>query len=199
MLVYNCPELFHQITRIKLVNFDNYGMLHRDGKELIKSWFQRACSARNDSETFEPFIFAWFAFNGWASCVVDADKDSEFIEALISDARVYQDFESLVTGPDSATGIHVRKFAEYLPIFDVKKLKRRGISLRYHHRESRTDRIHHYFSNGAKEFEPRCWLRHIDSGESVPLDWAHVLKAIYKVRCNLFHGQKSAHSEMDGR
>ena len=31
----------------------------------------------------------------------------------------------------------------------------------------------------------------------MPPDWAHILKAIYKVRSNLFHGQKAAHSEMD--
>jgi len=29
------------------------------------------------------------------------------------------------------------------------------------------------------------------------LDWAHTLKAIYRVRCNLFHGEKAIHSEID--
>jgi hypothetical protein len=34
-------------------------------------------------------------------------------------------------------------------------------------------------------------------GEQCPIDWPHTITGIYKVRCNLFHGQKAAHSEMD--
>jgi hypothetical protein len=33
----------------------------------------------------------------------------------------------------------------------------------------------------------------------VPLDWAHTVKAIYRVRCNLFHGEKARTSEDDER
>ncbi len=62
---------------------------------------------------------------------------------------------------------------------------------------NRRETVNYYHSHGITAFEPKCWKRHIDSGEDVPLDWAHILKGIYKVRCNLFHGQKSAHSEMD--
>ena len=38
---------------------------------------------------------------------------------------------------------------------------------------------------------------HRERSEEVSLNWAHSLKAIYRVRCNLFHGEKAAHSEMD--
>lgn len=31
----------------------------------------------------------------------------------------------------------------------------------------------------------------------MPIDWAHVLVSIYKVRCNLFHGGKSFLYESD--
>lgn len=27
--------------------------------------------------------------------------------------------------------------------------------------------------------------------------WPHFIQAVYRARCNLFHGEKSAHSEMD--
>ena len=33
----------------------------------------------------------------------------------------------------------------------------------------------------------------------MPLDWPHTLAALYRVRCNLFHGEKGRHSEMDQR
>ena len=64
---------------------------------------------------------------------------------------------------------------------------------------SRCDVRNHYFSSGATKFEPQCWQTHNASGEEAPLDWAHTLAALYRVRCNLFHGEKSAHSEMDQR
>jgi hypothetical protein len=33
----------------------------------------------------------------------------------------------------------------------------------------------------------------------MPLDWAHAMKALYRVRCNLFHGEKARTSEDDKR
>jgi hypothetical protein len=44
---------------------------------------------------------------------------------------------------------------------------------------------------------PRCYERHKREGKRCPLDWEHTVAAIYQVRCNLFHGEKAAHSEED--
>jgi hypothetical protein len=33
--------------------------------------------------------------------------------------------------------------------------------------------------------------------EHTPLDWGHTLAALYRVRCNLFHGEKARNSEND--
>lgn len=33
--------------------------------------------------------------------------------------------------------------------------------------------------------------------DSIPVDWAHTLDALYRVRCNLFHGQKSGGGHED--
>lgn len=40
-------------------------------------------------------------------------------------------------------------------------------------------------------------MHHHNAGEATPVDWGHFINAVYKVRCNLFHGLKAAHSEMD--
>lgn len=61
----------------------------------------------------------------------------------------------------------------------------------------RPNMIAHYFQNGADSFAPLCYRRHIDGGDDVPLDWPHIIWAIYQVRCNLFHGDKAPHSEID--
>ena len=50
-----------------------------------------------------------------------------------------------------------------------------------------------YVDAGAREFAPSCYVEH----EQVPLDWGHTLAALYRVRCNLFHGEKARSSEND--
>ncbi|MDO8691418.1 MAG: hypothetical protein Q7R39_15655, partial [Dehalococcoidia bacterium] len=46
---------------------------------------------------------------------------------------------------------------------------------------------------------PCCSKRHMDGNEAIPLDWPHTLAALYRVRCNLFHGEKALDSENDGQ
>jgi hypothetical protein len=54
-----------------------------------------------------------------------------------------------------------------------------------------------YYSNSFPEAfrSPACHLRH-EPGPIDP-DWAHTLEALYRVRCNLFHGTKSVEGDMD--
>jgi hypothetical protein len=92
------------------------------------------------------------------------------------------------------------------PVFEVQRLRRQGVDLRYEDetltREDRREVVGSYLSHpnaDALRFEPQCWRRHRDAGERAPLDWPHTLAALYRVRCNLFHGEKARHSEMDQR
>jgi hypothetical protein len=87
------------------------------------------------------------------------------------------------------------KFRSYWPVFKAQELKRRGALTYWHENRQRT--IAHYLGSGARSFAPACFQRHTESGEEIPLDWPHVLAAIYQVRCNLFHGDKAPHSEID--
>ena len=47
----------------------------RTGRRLIRAWFERAIEQRNcdAEESSEPFVFAFIALNGWASCVTTFD------------------------------------------------------------------------------------------------------------------------------
>ena len=47
----------------------------RTGRRLIRGWFERAIEQRNcdAEESSEPFVFAFIALNGWASCVTTFD------------------------------------------------------------------------------------------------------------------------------
>jgi hypothetical protein len=191
-----CTEIVNPDRQYRPVELNRYTNLHPEGRHLIYSWFQRSIHEVNcqPEDAFEPFIFAWFAFNGWAACVSDTDRDRQIINALAADERINGDFEDIVCENDDVAQ-SVLEFFELLPIFDVRTLRRRRI-LR-NRMEGRRERVNYYLSNGANVFEPRCWRRHHDVGEETPVDWGHFINAVYKVRCNLFHGLKAAHSEMD--
>ena len=87
------------------------------------------------------------------------------------------------------------KFRSYWPVFKAQELKRLGALTYWHENRQRT--IAHDLGSGARSFAPACFQRHTESGEEIPLDWPHVLAAIYLVCCNLFHGDKAPHSEID--
>ena len=191
-----CSEIVNPNRHPRRVDLNRYSLLHPEGKQLISGWFSRAWQMRDcqPEESFEPFIFTWFAFNGWAACVTDTDRDWQIIEALAADESINGAFDQIKLRREQFS-VMVDNFVELLPIFDVRTLRRRGIRQNTSH--NRRDQVLLYLSQGANRFEPQCWQRHFEAGENIPSDWSHIIKALYKVRCNLFHGLKAAHSEMD--
>lgn len=177
------------------LELNKHRWLHPEGNQLITSWFTKAWAQRDDDDAiFESFIFAWFSVNAWAACVTGIDRDCDYIRRLQRDRALREKFTSLLT-TDAVFRDAARSFYGMWPIFKAQKIRQQQ-----HHAKqglTRAEVIQHYFSAGIDEFEPSCWLEHKDAGESVPLDWPHTLAAIYRVRNNLFHGEKSAHSEMD--
>ena len=197
--VVTCPEVVKVHKSTAKIDFSRFHVLHREGRKLIAGWFNRAWGARDcpAEDSFEPFIFAWFAVNGWAACVSEVDKDRAYLEALMCDPKMCQDFADHLSDSESPLNSCATDFGKLWAIVEVKDLRRRGIMRFSSH--DRDSIVHDYLRAGALKFHPRCWKRHHDAGETVPLDWPHVLAAIYQVRCNLFHGEKAAHSEIDQR
>jgi hypothetical protein len=196
-----CPELISNRPAAR-VDLDRFKRLHREGRRLISGWFERAWQARECSseDSFEPLIFAWFAFNGWAACVTGLDQDRAYLDALMCCPEVTERFQAALNSPDSGLAQHASDFASLWPIFEVRALRQRSIHTWHASHLGRTDRtalVQDYLSRGATSFQPQCWVHHQQAGEQPPLDWPHTLSALYRVRCNLFHGEKAAHSEMD--
>lgn len=191
-----CPELIRNAGLRDRFDSHRFGLLHRDGRRLIAHWFQLAQDQLrcDPGDSFEPFIYAWIAFNGWASCCTDLDQDRQIIEALSKSTELVQRFDQSLAESD-AIRASADRFRSMWPVFKVKDLRRRRI--RMFQEMDRQSKIAHYFQQGADNFAPLCYRRHMDSGEEVPLDWPHVLSAIYQVRCNLFHGDKAPHLETD--
>ena len=204
-----CPELIarHRQSPEQMqalaasTNLHRYRDLHPDGRRLIQIWFRRAERAEHrgaeggsDGESFEGLIFAWIAFNGWASCVTGKDTDKEMIEALSLNAQLCDDFESLLANDPSFKEL-AEDFRSHWPIFKAQELAERNIWVA--EMRSREERVAEYFMLGATRYSPPCWRRHRNAGEDVPLDWPHTVSAIYQLRCNLFHGHKGTRSPND--
>lgn len=185
-----CPHLTSSIHPLDL---RRYFRLHQDGKQLIDSWFSRAFGARTcqPSESFEPFIFCWISFNAWSSCVTGIDTDREIVRRISNCPELRSRFENLRTNDSEFLNI-TNAFSGLWPIFKAQQLRRQDIH--YQQGENRQQTIERYFRTPNILFEPECWREH-ENG--VPVDLPHTLAVIYRVRCNLFHGEKSPHSEMD--
>ena len=194
-----CRELINTSLSEVHIDFDRYTYLHPERQRLISGWFERVWGMRDcqGDDCFEAFIFAWIAFNGWVACTTELDDDYKYLDALKRDQMLSQDFEQLVAIPESSLAPCAVEFAAQWPIFDVRPFRRRHIIVA--HELDRRTIIKRYLDAGVTAFVPQCWKRHDDDKVQVPLDWPHTLAALYRVRCNLFHGEKDAHSEMDQR
>lgn len=191
-----CPELFRNPGLEERFESHRFRMLHPDGRRLVAHWFALAHEqiGCDPAESFEPFIFAWIAFNGWASCCTELDQDRQLIEALSSSPELASRFDNTLRESASLRMI-AERFRDQWPVFKAQELKRLRALTYWHGDRQRT--IAHYLGLGARSFAPACYQRHVAAGEEIPLDWPHVLGAIYQVRCNLFHGDKAPHSEID--
>jgi hypothetical protein len=189
-----CPELLEGSRRPHRVFFDRYDTLHPTGRQLVHSWLLRAQNSNRDygGEVFEAFIFAWISMNAWASCVTGLDRDREWLSALMHCRRLHEIFLETLDRSDRARD-NALSFAALWPIFKVQQIRNAGLSYRGGPRKELVER---YLKRGVRH-DPWCWRRHSKSGEPIPLDWSHTIGVLYRVRCNLFHGEKAPHSEMD--
>lgn len=160
---------------------------------------------------FEGLIYLWVTFNGWLGQIVadrtKAEKDWYLIEAAGQDTMLNDKFRSLMV-EDTEFSSTVKQFARLWPVFKVRALQDHGLK---HWNGNVTDRPNYlrecFMNNWEKgDFSPTCFREHQPdpsdprtfSSSNVPRDWSHTLSAIYKVRCNLFHGGKSFSYSGDG-
>ncbi|BBE11080.1 hypothetical protein HH1059_14230 [Halorhodospira halochloris] len=190
-----CP---YEVPNNEELDYGRFERSHREGRRLVEGWANRAyreldCDAQ---EAFEPFIFLWIAFNAWAACVTGEDRDANMIRRVANCPKTRDLFSKLLEEDDDFQRT-VQSFADLWPIFKAQDIRRAGHF--GHISDDRREVIEHYRGIEGIAYEPRCAFFHQDAAGAVPVDWPHCLNTIYRVRCNLFHGEKSPHSEMDAR
>ena len=180
------------------VSLNNYQVLRLEAKKLIGDWFDRAWAKRTcaDEESFEPFIFCWIAFNAWGCCVTDEERDLKIICALKASSDLGDRFHRATGDPDHPLARAAPAFQRLWPIFKVQEFRHKGIGETTTY-ANRAERVQDYIYQGATSYEPKVAGDPIPLGDDIPLTWANTLPAIYRVRCNLFHGEKSIRDEQD--
>jgi len=169
------------------VDRDLYAHPRPGAKELIRRWVKEARQSYRGRQHFEAFIYAWIGFNAWASCCCSGvERDSWMLHMLMLDEGLNANFEHLLA--DGSLGDTAKHFANQWPIFKASALSdesRQAVS----DTTDRTDVVQIFAQQRPPvERAPGCLDRH--EGQ-VPADWPHTLAALYRVRNNLFHGQKA--------
>lgn len=192
-----CNELVPDPQIASRIDLERFRHIHLYGRRLIRGWFHRAVQLIDcePGQSFEPFIYTWIAFNGWGACVTGEDGDRAMVRALSASPELCAEFTRFKAAADAPLAQAAQGFHALWPIFKTQELRQKG--LRAPGNYSRQERIHYYLDRKATEFAPACARRHWDANEPIPLDWPHTLDTIYRVRCNLFHGEKAIHDEMD--
>lgn len=164
------------------IAYSNFNVALPSIRDIVLGWINFANKLEDDY--FKKLILLWVGFNGWATCVTEIDRDSQMIDALCRSpklnarfGRIYSQNEIFKRNVDS---LHA-----HFPIFDGRsfrrKLDKKGKIL--------PGNIDEHIALGLSEdmkisHAPQGWIK-----DTLP-SWQSTLRGIYKVRCNLFHGQK---------
>jgi hypothetical protein len=183
------PELISErlavVEGAHLVNFNNFRTLNPESADLARELIEAAEQQRSD---FFSFAAVWMAFNGWMECVTGADSDADMIKALAEHQRLSAAYAGLVESVADFRN-SVNAFATQWPVLNVRDVRRKlgwDAPVRF----SREELITQVVREGVRH-QPVEWR-----GGDVPT-WPQVLRSIYGVRCNLFHGSKSPQNHRD--
>jgi hypothetical protein len=167
-----------------LVSFNNFRALDPETADLARELIDAA----GKSSAFSCFTSLWMGFNGWMESVTDADSDAKMIAALANHQRLSDAYDDLMKRcPDFRERVEI--FAAMWPVLNVRDVRRK-LGRDAFWRFSREELMKEVLHQGVK-LQPVGW-----SDGDAPT-WAQILRTIYAVRCNLFHGSKSPQNYRD--
>lgn len=168
-----------------MVSFRHFRTLDPETANLARELIDASDVQRS---AFSSFINLWMGFNGWMECVTDATSDAEMIAALASHQRLADAYDDLMQH-SSDFRERAQRFATMWPVLNVRDVRRR-LGRDAFWRFSREELMEEVLRQGVK-LQPVGW----NDGD-VPT-WPQLLRTIYAIRCNLFHGSKSPENYRD--
>lgn len=168
-----------------MVNFSNFHRLDPAARNVAMSLLGKA---GHQPASFTTFVFRWMSFNGWMSAVTLEDSDAAMIRALVGAPRLLHAYDQLMAGNADFAKL-VTDFAALWPVLNVSDVRKK---LGYDA----------FWQNDRQTLLSLCAANHV---KQQPINWAagkapsweDLLRTIYQVRCNLFHGEKSPENGRD--
>jgi hypothetical protein len=168
-----------------MVSFNNFRVLDPETADLARELINASPDQRSD---FSSFVNLWMGFNGWMECVTDAASDAEMINVLTTHQRLSAAYDELMASlPRFRNEVEV--FAAMWPVLNVRDVRRK-LGRDAFWRLSSAELMDEVIREGVK-LQPLGW----NVGD-VPT-WPQLLRTVYAVRCNLFHGSKSPQNFRD--
>jgi len=151
-------------------------VLTQDQKTKIKEWYVQSLQ-----EQFNPFIKLWIAFNGWyKSNFPDARTDRASIDRCKQDKELLRYYQ---------ISFSVDEFCKYLNMFG-NELDKKPLENLTRPRDNKLQ-LNKMVDNNKEGKETVHFLDNSSEAFGIYLD------VIYRVRCNLFHCEKSLTSNRD--
>lgn len=168
-----------------MVSFSNFHRLDPAARDVA---VELLANADGQPPSFIAFMYRWMAFNGWMSAVTLEDTDATMISAYAAAQRLIDAYDQLVAD-DSEFRQMVDDFTALWPVLNVRSVRSK-------------------LGYDAFRVNDRAALLALCAAANVkqqPLNrvsgnlpsWEQLLRTIYQVRCNLFHGEKSPQSFRD--
>ncbi|PAY06870.1 hypothetical protein CK489_25030 [Bradyrhizobium sp. UFLA03-84] len=168
-----------------MVKFSNFQMLNSDATNTTHDLFDSSVRQRS---SFTAFATTWMAFNGWMEAVTDEATDAAMLSALGESRRIMKAYDELLES-SSQFRHQVMTFAEMWPVANVRDLRRK-LGRDAFVRLSSGELLQECLAKEVK-FQPVGW-----SDGDTPT-WPQLLRTIYAIRCNMFHGSKSPYQTRD--
>jgi len=166
-----------------MTNFTNFHTLDPEAYRVTMELHDRA----EREQGFMGFVFRWMAFNGWMAAVTGEERDFEMIDAMAAEPRMVAAYEALMND-DGEFRQRVDEFAGEWPVLSVSSVRAKlGFDA-----FRRLDRATLFAACAAGNIRmrPAAWAGGTPA-------WDQLLRVIYQIRCNLFHGEKSERSMRD--
>lgn len=168
-----------------MTSFDNFRFLDPEAADLARELVEASEQQRS---AFSSFINVWMAFNGWMECVTQAETDAAMINALADHPKLVTAYHSLLND-DPEFEENILNFTALLPVLNVRDVRKKlgRDAFRKYDRIALMDEA----LRAAVKQQPVDWTK------GAMLTWSQLLRTIYLVRCNLFHGSKSVENHRD--
>lgn len=168
-----------------MVQYTYFQTLDPSAREVSIDLINRA---EREPVSMTSFILRWMGYNGWLAAVTGCERDYQMINALAAEARMIAAYDKLVS-EDLAFKVEIDAFAALWPVLNVANV-RAVLGYDAFRRYDRVALLAECDKKGIKR-QPADWV----PGNSP--SWEQLLRALYQVRCNLFHGEKSERAARD--